>query len=199
MKNKNRNKASNKLVNLSIVLSVLLISIGIGYTLMGIKTRNKKNTDNIVISKETIDKDTLNFSDYLYDIDGNEVGYEVSGKIIDDKLVIYINEEEYVIDEIISPKSIRIDYCEEGDGYNVIYVVNDSGYVYQLKDIELIKHYGNKAYILAKKLDIENAVAISTVMENDLTKGYKYPALCVKLSDGSIYVSKYNEEFYELK
>ena len=83
--------------NIIIVLVALIVATAFGYVVMYIKTPTvKEELPQNNTKKEDIDIDSLNFSHFLYDVDGNSTN-ETSAKIMNSTVFLYINDNEYTL------------------------------------------------------------------------------------------------------
>ena len=95
--------------NIVVIFISLIVAILLGYVVMYIKTPTVKEEpeENKVVEDITIDE--LVFSNYLYDVDGNDTN-ETSAKIANSKVYLTINGNEYILNGFGNPVSVRIEH-----------------------------------------------------------------------------------------
>ena len=180
------------------VVVCLIIAVIFGYIIMYIKTptvKEEPQETNTTIKDFTIDE--LVFSDYLYDVDGNDTN-ETSAKISNSKVFLTINGNEYILNSFGNPVSVRIEHVIKEEEYNMIYVLTTDK-LYYLSDIEYEGAINSKKQALFNEANIENPKSIAIINEFDSETNYRFPTVFIKTSDEKIYVSKFGEEFKEYK
>ena len=81
--------------NIIIIVITSIVSIFLGYAIMYIKTPNDVVAEK-QIKDEKLNIKSINFSDYLYDVDGDD-NRSISVKVLNQKAFIGINEKEFPI------------------------------------------------------------------------------------------------------
>ncbi len=184
--------------NVVTVVVCLVIAIIFGYIIMYIKTpavKEEPQETNKTVKDITIDE--LVFSDYLYDVDGNDTN-ETSAKISNSKVFLTINGKEYILNSFGNPVSVRIEHVIKEEEYNMIYVLTTDK-LYYLSDIEYEGAINSKKQAIFQEANIENPKSIAIINEFDSETNYRYPTVFIKTDDGKIYISKFGEEFKEYK
>ncbi len=181
--------------NIVVIFISLIVAILLGYVVMYIKTPTVKEEpeENKVVEDITIDE--LVFSNYLYDVDGNDTN-ETSAKIANSKVYLTINGNEYILNGFGNPVSVRIEHVVKEEEYNMIYVLSTNK-LYYLSDVEYEGAINAKKQAIFNEVNIDNPAAIATVNEYDLETNYRYPTLYIKDTDGKIFVSKFGKDFEE--
>ena len=181
--------------NIIVVIVALIIAIAFGYVIMYIKTPTVK--DDIPQNKtvEDIDIDSLNFSNYLYDVDGNGTN-ETSAKISNSNVYLYIDDNEYVLNNFGNPISVRVEHAIKDTEFNMIYVLTNNK-MYYLSDVEYESAINSKLSPVFNDSGIENPVSMAIINEYDGETNYKYPTVYIKTLDDKLYVSKFGNDFVE--
>ena len=198
--------------NKDIVILVIsfVLAILFGYIIMYIKSPNKIDINTIGVYNAS--KTDINFTNYLYDLDGDNDS-STSVKILNDKsLYIVINGKEFSYKDFSDPISVRVCHSTKNGGYNIIYVLNEDK-VYFVKDIEFeervntsVKKTKNKKgkTVVTKnpvfdEVPLDNIKAISVISDFDKDSGNKHPTIYLKNKDDVIYVSKMGSGFTKLE
>ena len=180
--------------NIIIVLVALIVATAFGYVVMYIKTPTvKEELPQNNTKKEDIDIDSLNFSHFLYDVDGNSTN-ETSAKIMNSTVFLYINDNEYTLNNFGNPVSVRIEHAIKDEEFNMIYVLTPNQ-LYYLSDIEYENAINSKRSPVFNEANIENPIEMATINEYDSETNYRYPTVYLKTSDNKLYVSKQGKEF----
>ncbi len=182
--------------NIVIVIVCLIVAIIFGYVIMYIKTPVVVEEE-INETKEDINIDNLNFSNYSYDIDGNEEN-ETYAKITDSVVYLTINKNEYTLNNFGNPVSVRIEHAIKDEEYNVIYVLTTKK-LYYLSDKEYESAVNSKVNPIFNEAKVDNPTSMAIVSEFDSKTGYRYPTVYLKTKDNKIYVSKFGNDFEEYK
>jgi hypothetical protein len=148
---------------------------------------------------EDVDMDNLNFSHYLYDIDGN-LENETSAKIMNSNVYLTINGNEHVLNNFGNPISVRVEHAITEDEFNMVYVLTTNK-LYYIKDVEYESTANSKLRASFTEVPVEDPIAIAIVNEYDSKTDYRYPTVYLKTKDDSIYISRFGSEFtkYEEK
>lgn len=178
--------------NIIIIVITSIVSIFLGYAIMYIKTPNDVVAEK-QIKDEKLNIKSINFSDYLYDVDGDD-NRSISVKVLNQKAFIGINEKEFPINNYEKVKSVRVEHTTKDEGYNIIYILSNS-LLYYITDLEYMEAIEKRANPEFKLVDLENIISIATMVEYSEEYEYKYPTVYAKTYDGKIYYSKFNEEF----
>ncbi len=186
--------------NVIIVIVALIIAIIFGYVIMYIKTpsvEEKPIENNTTV--EDVDMDTLNFSHYLYDIDGN-LENETSAKIMNSNVYLTINGNEHVLNNFGNPISVRVEHAITEEEFNMVYVLTTNK-LYYIKDTEYESTANSKLRAAFTEVPVEDPVALAIVNEYDSKTDYRYPTVYLKTKDDSIYISRFGSDFtkYEEK
>jgi len=182
--------------NIIIVIVALIVAIAFGYVVMYIKTPTVKEELPQNKTVENLDIDTLNFSHYLYDVDGNSVN-ETTAKIMNSNVYLTINGNEYTLNNFGNPVSVRVEHAVKDTEFNMIYVLTTNK-LYYLSDVEYEGAIASKMSPVFNECDIENPISMAIVNDYDSETGYNYPTVYLKTKD-KLYVSKFGDEFVEYK
>lgn len=183
--------------NVIIIIVALIIAIAFGYVVMYIKTPTV--VDEVPQNKtvEDLNIDSLNFEHYLYDVDGNSTN-ETSAKIMNNNVYLYIDDNEYILNNFGNPVSVRVEHAIKDTEFNVIFVLTPNK-LYYLSDVEYEGAINSKKSPVFNECEIENPVSMAIINEIDSDTDYKYPTVYLKTADKKIYVSKFGNEFVEYK
>ena len=199
---------SEKSKNIVVLVVSFVLAMFLGYIIMYIKSPGKKN--NTDISNKTVEE--INYSNYLYDIDGDNK-HSTSAKILSDKSIfLLINNKEYTISNLKDPQSVRICNTTKNGGYNIIYILSD-GKLYYVSDNEYIERISippkttkdkkgrtKKTYVqVFDEAPFNDVVAFSVISDYDSETGYKYPTVYLKTEDESVYVSRFGKSYKKLE
>jgi hypothetical protein len=199
---------NEKSKNIVVLVISFVFAMFLGYIIMYIKTPSKNNSTDI--SNKTVEE--INYSNYLYDIDGDNK-HSTSAKILsDNSIFLLINNKEYTISNLKEPQSVRVCNTTKDGGYNMIYILSD-GKLYYVSDTEYINRINIPPKTTkdkkgrTKKTNVQvfdeapfnNIVAFSVISDYDSDSGYKYPTVYLKTDDGNIYVSKFGRTYKQLE
>lgn len=184
--------------NIVIVLVTLIIAVIFGYVIMYIKTPSVKEepVKNETPVKET-DIDSLNFDNYLYDLDG-DFEHETSAKISNSNVYLTINGVEYTLNNFGNPLSVRVEHAVKEGEFNVVYVLTPNR-LYYITDTDYENAVNNKLLPVFTEVKIDNPVALAIVSEYDSKTDYRYPTVYLKTEDEKIYISRFGNDFTEYK
>lgn len=181
--------------NFIIICVCLIIAVIFGYVIMYIKTPTVKEEPENNTTVVDLNLEELNFSNYLYDVDGNSEE-ETSAKIMNSSVYLTIDGTEYTLNNFGNPISVRVEHAIKDGEYNVIYVLTTNK-LYYITDKEYKDAMNAKLSAVFSEVKIDNPEAIAIVSEYDSKTDYRYPTVYLKTKDGKIYVSKFGSEFSE--
>ena len=183
--------------NFIVVCVCLIIAVIFGYVIMYIKTPTVKEEPENNTTEVDLNLNELNFSNYLYDVDGNSEE-ETSAKIMNNVVYLNINGVEYTQNNFGNPISVRVEHAIKDGEYNVIYVLSTNK-LYYTTDKEYKEAIDAKISAVFTEVKIDNPEAIAIISEYDSKTDYRYPTVYLKTKDGQIYVSKFGKDFEEYK
>ncbi len=181
--------------NVIVIIVSLIIAIIFGYVVMYIKTPTVKEEPENNTTIVDFNIENLNFSNYLYDVDGNSEN-ETSAIIKDSVVYLTINENEYALNNFGNPICVRVEHAIKDKEFNVIYVLSTNK-LYYITDIEYESALEAKLKPVFNEVEINDPIAIAIISEYDSKTEYRYPTIYVKTKDDKMYVSRFGSEFSE--
>ena len=183
--------------NIVIIISTLIIATIFGYIIMYLKTPSVREEEINETEEKDFNLEDLNFSNYLYDVDGN-LENETSARIMNNNVYLNINGTEYTLNNFGNPLSVRIEHAVKDTEYNVIYVLTPNK-LYYMNDVEYESAINSNLLPVFNEVKIDNPEAIAIVSEYDSKTDYRYPTVYLKTKDGKLYISRFGNEFSEYK